>query len=457
QDATGKWQPYLAESLTPNADFTTWTIKLRPDIKFHDGEPLNADALVLHFDEMKKSFLTGQAFGPMQKWEKVDDLTVKVTMATPWSTFPYYLSRQGGFIPAPAQYRAQGADRAAKPIGTGPFVFKEWIRDDHLTVVKNPNYWRKGLPYLDEITFRPIPDAQVRLASVRSGEVQLMITSDPQSIIAARKDSGIRIREEKTDEPGFLMINTAREPLNDVRLRKALVLATDRKMLNDLLGGGIPELATGPWSKGSKWYSPSGWPEKPDYAAARKLVEEYKAEKGLSGPVKIDFEDVPGPTARQGEDLLKTMWEKAGFSVSIKSVEQTQHINNALLGNYGIVTWRQFGSADPDYDYIWWHSSTAKPIGQLALNFARNTDPQIDAALDAARRTSDDAERKRQYGIVARRFAEDVPYLWGSFTIWGIVSQPKVAGLFDGTTPDGAKLPPIHAGEVLLTQAWLRR
>jgi ABC-type transport system substrate-binding protein len=455
QDADGNWHPYLAESLTPNNDFTEWTIKLRPGIKFHNGEPLNADAVVLHFDRLKKSFLTGQAFTPMQRWEKVDDLTVKVSMSTPWSTFPYYLSRQGGFIPAPAQYNAPDAERTGKPIGTGPYMFKEWVRDDHLTVVKNPNYWRRGLPYLDEITFRPIPDQQVRLAAVQSGDVQVMMTSDDQSIIAARKDKSLRIREEKTDEPAFFMINTAKEPLSDLRLRKALALATDRAQLNDLVGGGIRELAESPWSKGSKWYSPSGWPAKPDYDAARKLVEEYKAEKGITGPVKITYEDVPSPTARQVAELIKTMWEKAGFSVQQKSVEQTEHINNALLGNYDIVTWRQFGSADPDYDYIWWHSSTAKPIGELALNFARNKDPQIDAALDAARRTTDEAERKRQYAIVAKRLAEDVPYLWQSFTIWGIVSRPAVKGLYSGTMPDGAPLPPIHAGEVWLNQAWL--
>lgn len=448
-DAKGIPRPYLAESVTPNADLTAWTLKLRPGIRFHDGRPLDAGAVKTHFDRIKASPLVSQAMRPLAAVEVVDDLTVVLRSDRPWGTLPYFLVPQTGYIEAP------GADNANHPVGTGPFVFSEWVRDDHLTVVKNPNYWRRGLPHLDRITFRPMPDGATRLAALRSGQAGVIWTGSPDDIKALERDRSLRMITEHADEAHFIMLNTAVPPLDDLRVRRALAYATDRRRIIDLLGAGIVEPAEGPWSRSSKWFVPTGYPDF-DLAKARRLIDDYKRATGTA-EVRITLGSVPTPDAQQEAQLIKSMWEAAGVTVGVKFTEQTAYINEALVGNYQANSWTQFGALDPDIDYIWWHSSNAAPPPGIAINFARLRDPAIDAALDRARATSDDAVRKAQYGIVARRMAELVPYVWIAHSLLAVVHRPEVQGVGEGTLPDGSPAVRMRVGIVPVASLWLAR
>lgn len=268
--ADNKAHPYLAESITPNADFTQWTIKLRPGITFQDGEPLNADALKLQLDKDKASFLVGQLLRPLQSTDKVDDLTVRVNMSEPWVAFPAAMASQAGFIAAPKELNATGAEATDRPIGTGPYVFKEWARDDHLTATKNPNYWRKGTPYPDQVVFRVIPDDQSRLASLQSKQIDLTYTGAASVIMQERGDKSLRMKEADTDPTTMIMLNNAVAPTDDLRVRQALSLATDAKQLISTVGQGLAKQADGPYLPDSPWYAPSGYPLSPDLNKARR-------------------------------------------------------------------------------------------------------------------------------------------------------------------------------------------
>ncbi len=160
-------QPYLAESLTPNADSTVWTIKMRDGIKFINGSPLNAAAVQNEIDKFRAAALTGAAFANIDSTALVDNLTLTVTMKLPWAAFPNSLTAQAGVIPAPEQLAASAEESSRVPIGTGPFMYRSWD-GGKFDAVKNPNYWRKDasgnqLPYLDEVTFQSIPDSTVRV------------------------------------------------------------------------------------------------------------------------------------------------------------------------------------------------------------------------------------------------------------------------------------------------------
>ena len=159
-DADSKPQPYLAQSITPNADFTVWTITVRPNIKFHDGTPLTGAAITTMFKAHLASALTQPALSPITDVQTTGDLTSQITMKTPWVTFMYSLTSQLGMVPAPSMFDSAGkpTDAGQKaPVGTGPFVFQSWTPDKSFTATKNTSYWRSGLPYLDSIEFRPIP------------------------------------------------------------------------------------------------------------------------------------------------------------------------------------------------------------------------------------------------------------------------------------------------------------
>ena len=139
----------------------------------------------------------------------------------------------------------------------------------------------------------------------------------------------------------------------------------------------------------------------------------------------------------QDMSLIQSMWQAAGINVTIKQVQQSEYILNALNGAYQAYDWRQFGEPDPDADVIWWTSLTAAPVGQLALNFSRNKDVEIDKLLLKQRISPADADRKAAVQAIAAQFAKDVPFIWLNETIWQIASKPSVKGILNWTLPDG--------------------
>ena len=446
--ADKKPHPYLAKSIEPNDDYTVWTITLRPGIKFHDGTPLDATAVKNQLDKDVASFLVGQAFTSVKSTDVVDGLTVKVNMKEPWVAFPAQLAGQGGFIAAPKQLDATGAASTDKPIGTGPYVFKEWRRDDHLTVTRNPNYWRKDVAYPDTITFRPITDDQTRLASLQAGDLDLTNTYVASQILSIRRDNSLQIKEFDSDTLTMMMMNTAKAPVDDVRVRQALALATDQDELIKIVGRGLSQIATSPYTKSSPWYAPSGYPTKPNVSKAKSLIDAYRKDKGLSGSLKFTVGCTPTPTNKQAMDIVKNQWSKIDVDITLKYTEQATYINNALNGDYVVNCWAQLGGTDPDGDSIWWKSANANPPGQLALNFMRLKDPKIDAALQEGHSNPDPAARKKAYADVWKLFATDYPYAYLSHPHGSVVwSKSRVHGVGDATLPDGSK-PLLYGGAV---------
>jgi ABC-type transport system substrate-binding protein len=268
-----------------------------------------------------------------------------------------------------------------------------------------------------------------------------MHSSDVQTIKDLKDVGNIAsITDEKVageQEEHFIMLNTAKAPLDDVRIRQALAYATDRKRRIDTIDFGISPDATGPFgNSGSLFHGSTGYPSF-NLRKAKDLVAAYKKDKGVNN---VTFELGTTNNGRNLQDmsLMQSMWKDAGINVTIKQVQQSQYILNALNGAYDAYDWRQFGEPDPDADFVWWTTKTASPIGQLALNFSRNKDPQIDADLLKGRVSVADEDRKAAYLDIASRFGtNDVPFLWLNETIWQIAFKPKVKGIINWMLPDG--------------------
>ncbi len=453
-----KVHPYLAQSITHSADYKTWTIKLRPNVTFSNGDPLTSDAVVADLTAIKAAPLTGHAFDPMNNVTKVDDLTANVNMNEPWVAFPLYLTGQVGVVFDPKML--SDPNRSQHPIGTGPFTLKEWVPGNHFIAVKNPNYWQKGLPYLDSVEFRPIIETQSRENSLLSGTIDMFHSSDPQTIVDLKGNSKVRTITDAgvagEQEEHFIMLNTGKPPLDDPTLRQALAYATDRKKVVNVVDFGVLPDSNGPFGNtGSHFHATdTGYPNY-DLTKAKALVKQYEQKHGVSS---VSFELGTTNTGRNLEtvQLLQDMWKQAGITVTIKQVEQSQYILLALQGNYQAYDWRQFGEPDPDADFVWWSSSTALPEGQLALNFSRNKDPQIDADLQKGRTDPNDADRIAAYQDIARRFGQDVPFLWISETIWQIAMKPNVHGILTWTLPDGSPgIDHTLGGSFLMSHVWM--
>ena len=244
-DADLNVQPFLAESLTPNADYTQWTITLRPNIKLHNGRPLDAEVVKANFEYLKSSVLTSAAFDPIDSFSTSGPLDVLVNMNRPWVNYPFSLATQIGVVADPDWLESGAKDH---PIGTGPFEFDQWIPDNKLVVNRNPDYWQfdpqgTRLPYLDRVEFRPLPDNDSRAASLEARGIDAMQTSDGHQILKFKKlaDKGdfqlfYDVRGETAE--AFVQLNTMAPPFDDPEARRALALATDTKSYVDIQTGG---------------------------------------------------------------------------------------------------------------------------------------------------------------------------------------------------------------------------
>ncbi len=454
--ADGSVKPYLARSITPNQDYSVWTIGLRPNVYFHDGEPLSA-AAVSHNLDIFVHGLNGTGLSNVNTVQAVDDMTVSVTMKEPWVPFPLYLTGQIGYMASPKMLADPNGSQ--HPIGTGPFVFKEWVPSDHFTANANKTYWRRGLPYLDQIEFRPISDDQARESTLRSGGIDIMQTTATQSIVNLRNDSSLSYIDDPRSTIGepdvnFIMLNTAVRPLDDSRVRRRARIchrchAGQRSRLH-----GVLTPVNGPFSPGSPFYTNTGYPAY-DLSKAKALVASYRRD---NGPISFELADTTGsPQANQQNQLVQAMWKQAGVSTHLAQYEQSTFINNFLLGKYQAYSMSQYAAPDPDANYIFWHSKYSYPVGQLAINFSRNKDPQIDAALELGRTSPEPTTRAQAYKTVFKRLAADIPNVRLSRTIWANAARPAVTNFANPSLPDSSPAQAFADGDLWLGQIWLQR
>ncbi|MCX6510931.1 MAG: ABC transporter substrate-binding protein [Actinobacteria bacterium] len=457
-DANGNWAPYLAKAFTSSADFKTWTVDLRAGVTFSDGTPVDATAVKLALDKVKANALTGAALANMGSITVVSASQLTISTVDAWASLPAVLTTQVGFIAAPAQLNAEGAAASRLPIGSGPFIQKEWIPDNHWTGTKNAKYWRsddKGnkLPYLDSVEFRPIVDPQNRVNALLSGDVQMIHTTDWPAINRLQSEAAsgnIQFVADGTEtEEQFLMFNTQKAPVDDVRVRQGLTLCTDPTAVLVVQETPAGRSADSQFTKDSPWYSNSGFTTN-DVAKGKALLDQVKAEKG---PIVISLGTTPVPANTNTTALIKQQWEACGVTVNTTTSEQSKFVSDAVTGNYTVDLFRQFAASDPDGDYVWWTPKNA--VGPLTLNIARLADTQIGAALDKARASNDVAVRKQAYADLQKRQTELAPYIWISHSQWAIGAAKNIRNITNQTLPDGQAALPFQRGEVRLTQTWL--
>ena len=455
----GDWAPYLAESVVPNSSYTAWTITLRPNLTFHDGTACDGAALVTNLQAQSKSLLTGIVINPtLQSIAQTGPLAATITFKQPWVPFPYYLAGgiggQIAYVVAPSML--SNPNGTSHPVGTGPFVFKEWVPNDHFTATANPNYWRKGMPYLSQITFKPLPDEEARAEALKSGTIDLMITSTPQIITQFRGNRSYSYVDDSTTvagEPDMFctQLNCLAKPFNDPSVRLAAAQAVNRSQYARVIDEGVLPVTSGLFVPGSQYYSPVNYP-KYNPSNAKKLVSAAARKNG--GPISFTFGTTNGPASLRSAEYLQQAWRAVGFQVSTSIVEQNQLINTALAGKYQALGWRQFGAVDPDLNYIFW-STTTVSSGSLSINMARNADSTIEAALLAGRQGTEASVRQAAYKTVNKRLAVDLPYLWTDRAIWAVVGKPKVQNFNNPTSPQGQHAFGMIGGSIWPTQIWI--
>jgi peptide/nickel transport system substrate-binding protein len=406
--------PGLATSWTPNADGSVWTFRLRPNVKFVDGTPWNADAVVFNFDRyLNKS---SQYYYPELNSEaglllvgiktvtKVDDLTVEIDTDGPLSYLPDDLA----VLPmgSPTAIKRLGNDGFAQhPVGTGPFMFQSMVPGQRLVMVRNPHYW-DGAPKLDKVVLRPMPDASARVAALRAGEVNWIEVPVPDDVPSLRS-AGYQVLINSYSHIWPWVFDMTRKPWDDVRVRQAANYAINRDaMVKDLLKGtGAPAYQYAP--KGDHGYSPSLNTYRYDPAKARQLLTDAGYPNGfdttLSFPTSGSGNMIPIPM----NEALQQDLAKVGIRVKLQPVEWS-----SMLGDYfnGRIPGRA-GAINISLGFVFlslWNTffSSTSPINVGKLN-----DPKVDAYLAAARSQLDTNKRDQIYTQLNAQLLQDAPWL----------------------------------------------
>ena len=373
-DAEGSARPYLAKSIVPNETFTEWTITLRPGVRFHDGTPFDAAALKENLDAMRSS-LTGVLLGPLESTQVTGELTAVVTLSSPWSLFPYNLARQGGYMVAPATL--DDPDGTNHPIGTGPFVFDSWERGSTLTVTRNDDYWRDGLPYLDQVTFVVVDDPTSRLASVSSGTSDAAVLASAAEVRATSEEAGtgsiqfFSDRDLETDEETVLL-NTTRAPFDDLNARRAVAHAIDRSALESATGR---PTTVGPFQEGSPYYldpDEAGWPAY-DVAQATELAAQYEADHGQR--LSFTLMTIGDSDTQAQAQVLQSQLAAAGIEMQLETVEIAATSLRLIQRDFDAVLSGFLSSPTIDQSYIFFEPPP--PGGGLSVNFTGLVDPEL--------------------------------------------------------------------------------
>lgn len=443
RDSDGEMRPYLAESVEPNAELTEWTLTLRPDVVFHDGTPLNAQALKTVFDDYLKAPGTNTE-GALNDvtMEIVDDLTVVYKMPEPDAAWPDQLGLSIGWPFSPTAAAAAGEDAGSKPVGTGPFVFDSWERDSRLVVKKNPNYWQEGLPYLDEIVFRPIPDEDTRISSLSSGDIDVLQTLRQASGVRVRDLDGVDSYEALGNTTGVNIFNTTAPPLDDVRVREALARSVDQEQIIEIQGGaGVVPPSTQPFNEADPFYSEAvadAWVTY-DPEAARELMDSYVNDpersdgKAPGDPVAFRYDCPPDPSLVDMSQLYQSFWGEIGAEVELRQVEQATHISEAIGGEYQAKCFRAGLDRDP------LPSLRDAFSEESAINFTRFTDPSIEENLVALGATADLEERQALVEDIMLTVNENFPMTYHGSTLAVLGAQDAVKNLGGWTFPDGTE------------------
>jgi peptide/nickel transport system substrate-binding protein len=454
--ADGTVQPYLAKSITPNTDYTVWTITMHPNLVFHNGTPCDGAAVADNFALQQAAALTGPEFTTIANVSVPSPLVVTVTMKSAWVPFDYYLSGGiGGQIAFIAEPNWLKSGSQTNPVGTGPFVFHVWEPNDHFTATKNPHYWRPGYPYLDSITYRPIPDTEQLLATLQSGGVDIIHNSTAHVTGELRADSSLGYTDDSVHVAGepdmnCLLLNLSKAPFDNLKVRQAAAMAVSSVEYSKVIDNGICPPSNGPFATGSPYFSPTGYPE-PNPDKAKQLVEEVQQRTGQ--PVAVTIDHVPDPATTRIAEYIQQQFENAGMQVTLATIQQAQAISTALLGTFQSIVWQQFGAVNPDLNYIFWSPTNA--VQAFAGNMARNTDPTMEAALLRGRQSPAESDRAAAYQEVGRLMGSDIPYIWTDRTVWSIGAQPTVQNWNNPTTPAGGPAFGMITGAIWPTQIWL--
>jgi peptide/nickel transport system substrate-binding protein len=401
--------PQLALSSETADDGKALVIKLRPGVKFHDGEPFDAEAAKFSIERhltfpgsFRKPELTS-----VDHVEVIDPLTIRLVLKSPFSPLLAQLTDRAGMMVSPKAAKEAGDKFGLRPVCAGPYKFVERVQQDRIVFEKFADYWNKDNVFIDRIVFQPIVDATVRLANLKSGGLDLIERVLATDLKEVRADS--RLKVATAIELGYQGVtlnigkDKAKGPLSQsVKVRQALDLAIDREAINQVV-------FNGEFQTGNQWVNPDHPYYQKAFPVRARNVEKAKAllkEAGVTLPVSVDFLVPKGAETETPAQVIQSMASEVGFDMKIRVTEFATGLKQAEAGDYQAYMLAWSGRVDPDGNaYIFLHSGAPQ-------NYSAWSNAQADKALEDARLVTDHDKRKALYETLTKLAQDEEPILY---------------------------------------------
>ncbi|HEV8095400.1 MAG TPA: ABC transporter substrate-binding protein [Burkholderiales bacterium] len=425
--------PQLATSYEWSADNKALTLQLRQGVTFHDGEKMDAAAVKYNLERhknMKGSNRRGE-LAVVSSVDAVDPSTVRINLASPFAPLLAVLTDRSGMMVSPKAAEAAGEKFGAKPVCSGPFRFVERIAQDRIVLERFPNYWNKGQIHFDRIVYQPIVDSTVRLANLRSGQLDFIERLAPSDVPGLKGES--RFKVAKIVEIGYqgITINVGKSDIaqknplgKDARVREAFELSLDRDAI-------VKVSMEGEAVAGNQWVAPSNRYYGKGAPIPKRNVERAKQLLKEAGVPNPSFTLMTPTTsdAQRIAQIVQAMAKDAGFDIKIQSTEFATSLDLADKGQFEAYVLAWSGRADPDGNL---HTMLAC---KGPTNYAGYCKEDVDKLIDESRTSLDPVRRAAAYDKIAQQVAKDRPIIYLYHRHWLWAHNAKLTGL--RTVPDG--------------------
>ncbi|WP_019120989.1 ABC transporter substrate-binding protein [Brevibacillus massiliensis] len=424
-DPDGKIVPVLVDSYKVSEDGKTYTLTLKEGIKFHDGTDFNAEAVKFNLERGlgDKSKRKGE-LKLINSVTAPDAKTVVIELKEPFSPFISILTDRSGMMVSPAAVEKYGDDYINHPVGTGPYVFVEQVKGDHVTLKKNENYW-DGEVKIDELNYKVFTNSTAAVQNLRSGMLDIVDEIPVKEIPTVENDPNLQVVAQANMGYQGIYLNTTKAPFDNQYLRQAVDRAIDRATVVKVLFNGYASPANSPFSPGSLAYGDSDKYEQPDPAVIKDLLTKGGKPDGFSFKLQIST----NPVNEQFGAVIQNMLKQYNINAELEKVEYGTMIENGDNGNFQALQLGWSGRIDPDqniYDFV---------VTGMPNNNSRISVPELDDALNKARAELDPAKRKALYDQAMEILHENAGYSYIYHNYDKIGLSKKISGFT--YVPDG--------------------